>query len=227
MLQQEGETRKSLFMDRMPQEKCEALERMGEYRAYPAGTVVHTQGDSFHGVLVLQSGLMKLTRSVVKDKVQVIELARPGQIMGEVQLLTGLPAVATATAAEDSECWHIPADAVMPMLESDPVVASVFLWHLAEKVRHMVPLIEDLGLHTVPERVAKLILYFHANEPEKPFVEFRETQEGLSHYIGSSREALNRALKMLCDLGFVHNSFPVVHIVDEAGLRRFASGRGV
>jgi CRP/FNR family transcriptional regulator len=224
MLQQDSEMRKTMLFDRMPQEQCEALAAKSELRTYTAGTVVHSQGDTLRGVLVVSKGRLKLLRSAGKDKTQVIDIAKPGQCMGEVQLLTEMPAVASAVAEEDTECWFIPADVVMPILMDDPVVAGALLWHLAAKIRRIVPLIEDLSLHTVPERVAKLILYFHRDAPDKSFVEFRETQESLARDIGSSREALNRGLKMLGELGFVQNSYPVVHILDEAKLRRFADG---
>ena len=224
MLQQDNETRKTLFLDKLPPEQCEALSRLGEFRTYPAGTVLHSQGDILQGVFIISKGSIKLMRSTGKDKVQVLDIAKPGTIMGEVQLLTEAPAVATAVAAEDLECWFIPAAALLPILKNESVLASAILWHLAAKIKQLVPLIETLSLHTVPERVAKLILHFHEEVPDKNFVEFRETQESLAHHIGSSREAFNRGLKMLTELGFVHNSYPVVHIVDEARLRRFAEG---
>jgi CRP-like cAMP-binding protein len=224
MLQQDNETRETMLFDGLPQEKCEELEKQSELRTYPAGTVIHSQGDALQGVLVVSKGSLKLVRHAGRDKSQVIDIARPGRCMGEVQLLSGMPAVASAVATEDTECWFIPAAVILQAVKSDPAVAGAFLCQLAAKMRLTVSLIEALSLHTVPERVARLILFFHQEAPEKNFVEFRETQEGLAHHIGSSREALNRGLKMLGELGFVHNSYPVVHIIDEAKLRRFADG---
>jgi CRP/FNR family transcriptional regulator len=225
MLQQDNsETRKTMFFEGMPQDRCEVLEKQSELRTYPAGAVIHSQGDNLQGVLVVSKGFLKLVRHAGRDKSQVIDMARPGQCMGEVQLLTGMPAVASAVASGDTECWFIPAAVLLPMIKDDPVVAGAFLWQLSAKMGLTVSLIESLSLHTVPERVARLVLFFHREAPEKSFVEFRDTQEGLARHIGSSREAFNRGLKMLGDLGFVQNSFPVVHILDEARLRRFADG---
>jgi CRP/FNR family transcriptional regulator len=222
--QHDAEAHKTMFLDRLSKAKCEELMKVGELRSYAAGTVLHSQGERLPGVLVVSKGCLKLVRSTKTDKMQVLHMAAPGRCMGDVSMLTGLPAAASAIAVEDTECWFIPASAMLPFFKSDPEVSAAFLWHMADRMRHLVALVETLSLHTVPERVAKLILDFHEEEPGKNFVEFRDTQEGMAHHIGSSREAFNRGLKMLNDLGFVHNSYPVVHITDEAKLRRFSEG---
>jgi len=108
------------------------------------------------------------------------------------------------------------------MTHKNPILAEVILRHLAGKIQHLVPLVETISLRSVPERVAKLILDYHKKAPNKSFVEFNETQEQLAQYIGASREAFNRALRLLTDLGFVNSSFPVVHISDVQKLKRYS-----
>ena len=105
-----------------------------------------------------------------------------------------------------------------------PAVAEVLIQHFAGKVRHLVELVDALSLHSVPERVAQLVIDAQERAPGRMVVEFEETQEDLAQVIGASREAFSRALRLLTDLGLVQSTFPVVKVVDLARLRLFAKG---
>jgi CRP/FNR family transcriptional regulator, dissimilatory nitrate respiration regulator len=98
--------------------------------------------------------------------------------------------------------------------------------HLASKIRHLIALVETLSLHSVPERVAELILDYQERNPGRFLVEFRETQEDSAQRIGASREAFSRALRLLADLGLIKNMFPAVRILDLPLLQRYARGGG-
>ena len=110
------------------------------------------------------------------------------------------------------------------MVHRNTTVAEVIIHHFAGKVRHLIALVETLSLHSVPERVAQLILDYHGRNPSRTLVEFQETQEDLAQCIGASREAFSRALRLLADLGLLQSTFPVVRILDILKLQRYARG---
>jgi CRP-like cAMP-binding protein len=103
-------------------------------------------------------------------------------------------------------------------------VSMCLIQHFAGKIRHLISLVETLSLHSVPERVAQLILEYQGRNPGRALVEFRETQEDLAQCIGASREAFSRALRLLADLGLIQSTFPVVRILDIQKLQRYARG---
>ena len=47
---------------------------------------------------------------------QVLDLLGPGELFGHSSMLSGLPPGFAAVAAEDTECYRIPADVVRPLL---------------------------------------------------------------------------------------------------------------
>ena len=100
----------------------------------------------------------------------------------------------------------------------------MIIHHFTAKVRHLVTLVETLSLHSVPERVAQLLLEAHESNPGRSLVEFQETQEDLAQCIGASREAFSRALRLLTDLSLIQSTFPVVRILDLGKLQRYAKG---
>ena len=216
--------KKVKFLAELPAAESLELSKVSELLTYSDGMTVFTQGDKLPGVFVVSKGALKVYRSAGRGKNQVLDVLTPGQCVGEVQIFSDGMAITNAEAHGNTECWLIPSTILRQMTNKNPIVAEALLRHLAGKIKHLVPLVETISLHSVPERVARLILDYYKKTSSKSFVEFNETQEELAQYIGSSREAFNRALRLLADLGLIHTSFPVVHIVDAQKLKRYSKG---
>ena len=200
------------------------LVSLSELRYYKDGQQVFMQGEHIPGVFVVAAGSLKVFRKDGRGHTQVLDFLRPGQCVGEVQVFDKGPIASSAEALGDSSCWLIPAVPLVRIAHSTPEVAEVLIQHFAAKVRHLVDLVDSLSLHSVPERVAQFILETHEKHPERRFVEFEETQEDLAQYIGASREAFSRALRLLSDLELIHSTFPVVRITAIEKLKRYAKG---
>jgi CRP/FNR family transcriptional regulator len=212
------------FLAELPNAETEELSGLSEQRSYSSGTAIFSQGEKPPGVFVVSKGAFKIFRSVGQDKIQVLDVLGPGQCIGEVQAFSDGIAASNAEAKGNTECWLIPATVLRQMVYKNPVVSEVMLRHLAAKIKHLVPLIETISLHSVPERVAQLIIERHDLTPDKDFAEFTERQEELAQYIGASREAFNRALRLLNDIGLIKAAFPIIHVIDKQKLKRYCKG---
>ena len=200
------------------------LTAMSELRRYVDGARIFQQGERIPGVFAVAEGSLKVFRSDGRGHVQVLDFIRPGQCVGEVQVFDGGAIASSAEAHGETACWLIPAAPLKELAHRTPAVAEVLIQHFAGKVRHLVDLVDSLSLHSVPERVAQLVIDAQERAPGRMVVEFEETQEDLAQCIGASREAFSRALRLLTDLGLVHSTFPVVRVVDLPRLRTFAKG---
>ncbi len=200
------------------------LMALSEYRRYPDGAQAVAQGEPMPGVHVVARGALKVFRTDGRAKVQVIEILRAGGCLGEVEAMDGSPAYCGAEALGPTECWLIHPGTLKALAARDAQVANWLLQRSAERIRQLIFLVETLSLHTVPERIAHLILERQGPNPARGLVEFAETQEHASQSIGASREAFSRGLRTLADLRLIKNSFPVVRILDAQSLRRYAMG---
>ncbi|HJU82926.1 MAG TPA: Crp/Fnr family transcriptional regulator [Holophagaceae bacterium] len=212
------------FLSGLTPALAKELTDLSELRRYDDSQRVFNQGERIPGVFVVASGALKIYRADGRGHVQVLDFLRPGQCVGEVQVFDRGPIASSAEAHGESTCWLIPGEPLHRIAHRNPEVAEVLIQHFAGKVRHLVDLVDALSLHSVPERVAQLILEAHERNPARSLVEFEETQEDLAQCVGASREAFSRALRLLADLGLVHNTFPVVKIVDIPRLQRYAKG---
>jgi CRP/FNR family transcriptional regulator len=173
---------------------------------------------------VVSKGALKVTRSDGRGKTQLIEVIQPGGCVGEVQVFDGGLSACAVRAMGPTECWLLPALPLRQLAGRDHAVVMDMFPHLARKVRHLIALVETLSLHTVPERVAQLILEYQSRNPARVLVEFAETQDELAQRIGSSREAFSRGLRLLSDLGLIQSTYPVVRILDLPKLQSYAQG---
>jgi CRP-like cAMP-binding protein len=208
----------------LPPEEADELARISEFRRYGAGALVFKQGERIPGIFVVIRGSLKITRSSGRGKVQVLAILQPGTCVGEVQVFDGAAVASGAEAQGNTDCWLIPAEPLRALARRNATVREVILRHFAGKVRHLVALVGALGLHSVPERVAQLLLDHIQQEAEGSQVRFRETQEELAQRVGAGREAFSRSLRLLGGLGLIQSAFPVIRILDLEKLQRYARG---
>ena len=225
MLSQEGSTtllENRILLPGLPRESAHRLAAVSTRLLYSDGATVFLQGDPLPGVFVVVQGALRIHRTDGRGNVQAIDTLLPGTCVGEAQAFDGGVAASSARAQGRTECWIIPADAVREAAREDPDVALCFIRNLSEQGAPS-PLPGGVpGAPFVPERVGRVILEHHSLNPCRTVVEFRETQENLAQRIGASRECFSRALRSLTDAGMIQNTFPVVRILDQPRLHRFA-----
>lgn len=214
------------YLAGLPAAEARELLGLSELRRYADGETVFTQGEPMPGVLVVAQGALKVFQTDGRSKVQVIDFLQPGACAGVDEAFNGGTAASGAEALGQTECWLIPPMPLRLLAARNHAVAVWLSQHLAGKIRHLISLVETLSLHSVPERVAELILDYQARNPGRFLVEFQETQEDSAQRIGASREAFSRALRLLADLGLIKNMFPAVRVLDLPLLQRYARGGG-
>src|SRR5580700_2664844 len=106
----------------------------------------------------------------------------PGEIIGELGILSNVPRSATVTALQRSTALTLSRSVVMELIEKRPAVAVV--QHMADKVRRTTGVAADLVFLGLSQRVAKFLL----EEAAHPSNEIRTTQAELASAIGASRQ---------------------------------------
>src|SRR5436190_4252191 len=97
--------------DELPDEAREDLARSTEVEFFPAGTTVFRQGEGpVEHVWVIRKGTVEL----VGDG-EVLDVLGEGELFGLPSMLSELPAWFEARAGEDTLCYRLPAENVMPL----------------------------------------------------------------------------------------------------------------
>ena len=151
-----------LFRAFDPAERAELAAKMRS-RDVGAGQAVVRQGDTGDFLCVLGEGILDV-EIIRKDMVPIRDRIAPGEVFGEISLLTGQPRTATVTAALDSVVYEIHRQDLDPILKRRPEIAeglaAVMAEHRAYNDRNgSEP--EPAAAPTRDDLLARLRLLFH------------------------------------------------------------------
>src|SRR5581483_9555162 len=154
------------------------------------------ENDPCPGLYLVESGRVKVFRTSTDGREQVLMIVGPGGAFNDVPVFDGGPNAAAAAALERCSVYLIPSEHVLGALKAHPDAALAVAREFAGQLRALASLVEDLSFRHVTSRVAKLLLEY-AEQPGKPSVPARLTQQEIASMVGSVREVVGRSLAAL------------------------------
>lgn len=190
-------------------------------RHYGRGDIILLEGDMGGALYYVHSGLVKVFKTSASGKEQVLRLISPGYTFNDVPALDGGPNPASAAALEPGIVYMIGRAELRKLIVSRPEVAQAVVQSLAQALRHLVVLVEDISLRSVTARVAKLLLDQETATSEGR-LQHRMTQQEMAALAGTAREVVGRALKELEIAGAIETHQGHTVIVNRERLRLLA-----
>src|SRR5687768_11643231 len=99
-------------------------------REYSPGEVLFGEGETGHTMLVIQSGAVRITKSVGGED-KLLAVLGPGEFLGELAILNSKPRTATATAVEPTRCLLIEAKTLEAMVTKNAEISLRLIKKLA------------------------------------------------------------------------------------------------
>ena len=118
---------------------------------------------------------------------------------------------------EPSKVWIIPCDVLSKLMREYTPIAELITRNLAKRVMHLMSLIEDLSLHPVMARLARLLLE-HSTGGIMPRHKWA-TQAEMAARLGTVPDVLNRALRSLSEQSLIQIDRRNLKILDVEGLQ--------
>ncbi|MDO5629651.1 MAG: Crp/Fnr family transcriptional regulator, partial [Mobilicoccus sp.] len=171
------------------------------------GEVLFREGEQGDRLYVIASGKVKLGRTSVDGRENLVAILGPGEMFGELSVFDPGPRNATATAVADTDLIGLDNEGLEAFLAGRPAVAQSLLAALARRLRRTNDSLSDLVFTDVPGRVAKALLdlseRFGKPNEEGVLVPHDLTQEELAQLVGASRETVNKALADFATRGWL------------------------
>ena len=187
---------------------------------YAAGETVFLQGDPCAGLYIVQEGWLKGIITSPSGREQIIRLLGPGDVFNEIGLLTDGKNLVTVQALEDSTLWIIERETMLRLMNEHPRLCRAITRNLAERVLHLMRLVEDLSLRTVKSRMARILL---ENAVEGVINRRRwMTQTEMAARLGTVLDVVNRTLNTLADDGLICVERQRIQILDHKRLEELA-----
>lgn len=180
-------------------------------RTFEKGGTIFSRGDPEAGLVAVISGSVKISVLSAEGRELVLNVMRPGDILGEIALLDGRPRTADAIAWTACEVLVLKRRDFLPVLRETPDLTLRLIELLCERLRHTTEQVEDLIFLDLPKRLAKALLRLSAGtSPQVATV----TQRELGELVAITREHVNKQLRAWEDDGIVEIRKGQVVILD-------------
>ena len=180
------------YFDGLSEDEHLAIKKLAIEKHFERGDIIIYEGDKATALYVVCSGAVKIFKTSIEGKEQILSIARPGDTFNDVGIFDEGLNPASAQAMGEAVIFELGQNELNAIIQNHPIVAHNTIKVLAEQVRELVTLVEDLSFRHVIGRVAKILLeYADADAESGP----RLTQQEMAAMAGSAREVVGRSLK--------------------------------
>ncbi|MBI4284202.1 MAG: Crp/Fnr family transcriptional regulator [Chloroflexi bacterium] len=180
------------------------------------GEIILLEGEPAEALFFVVSGAVKVFKTSAEGKEQILNVVRPGESFNDAPIFDDAPNPASAQAMAPLILYGIKKSELRIILRGHPPIALNVIKVLAERVRQLVSLVEDLSFRHVIGRVARILLE-HAGDGAgaRP----RLTQQEMAAMAGTAREVVGRSLKALEEEGAIRLERHRIIITNQEALK--------
>ncbi|MEJ8547855.1 Crp/Fnr family transcriptional regulator [Brevibacillus borstelensis] len=195
-------TRSLTFVQQISPDFLEKLYTLATERHFSAGAVLYMDGDPAECLYLISSGQVKLTKTTVDGKELTLQVFGAGELVGLAGLFE-VELVHTASAAmlENGVVRAIPRSGLEQLLMKNGEFCVDFMRWMGIMNRRMQSKFRDLLLNgkvgALYSTLIRMCNTYGEERPEGIYINLSLTNRDLAHFIGLTRESVNR---MLSDL---------------------------
>ncbi|HEV2273869.1 MAG TPA: Crp/Fnr family transcriptional regulator [Acidobacteriaceae bacterium] len=211
------------FLCNLGNEAAKEFESIKFSSFYPAGSLLFFEHEPVRGIFLVCSGKVKLSVSSKGGKTLILQLARPGEIIGLSASMSGVPYEVSAETLYPSQVAFIRREDFLRFIHRYPEVYQAVIRQLNSQYMHACEQLRTVGLSTsVHEKLARLFLNWSSDEKQSSpagQIKMPLTHEQIAECVGSTRETITRTLSEFKHKHLVMLKGTTVMIPDRAALR--------
>lgn len=187
---------KESFKKNLSSEDYERLLSVLEELEFTKGDTIFEDGETPQGVYFIRSGTVKLSKSGVYGKDQILRFCKENDLIGYRSLLCGENFQAKAEAMTPMKVAFLPANFFMHLLEVDVKLSHAMLRKIAYELGESANTVTFLAQKTVRERLAEILILLEqklGTDPEG-FINISLTREEIANLIGTATESAIRLI---------------------------------
>lgn len=192
---------------------------------YKKGSVVYREGSRLTGFYCITKGILKIYKTGIDGKEQIIRFVKAGDIVAFRSLLSQELACTTAKVIDDAVLCHIPYQTLLFLLQNNWKFSHWMIQILCRELREANDYITDIAQKTVRERLAEVLLLLKDSfdVDEHNVLNISLTREELANMVGTATESVIRLLSEFKQDGLIELKGRKVKFLDVNTLRRMAS----
>jgi CRP/FNR family transcriptional regulator, cyclic AMP receptor protein len=189
---------------------------------YPAGALLFLEKQDPRGVFVLCAGQVKLSISSSGGKTLILRIAKPGEILGLMATISGIPYEVTAETLHPCKVAYVRRDDFLSFIGKHPEIYHSAVRQLSTLYSGACEQLRTVGLSaSVPERLARVLLEWSSDPLDtkrNTQIKLPLTHEEIAEFIGTTRETVTRTLGEFKNRNLVALQGSTLMISDRAAL---------
>jgi len=199
------------------------LQKKAEVKTYKAGEPIFVKNEPGLWLGVIMSGMVRICLRTPDKKEMLISMVERSEIFGERAVFDGQPRSGDAIAEKDTTCLLYYGKDLVPALYQAPEALMYVTKIMCNRVVRYMNTMELYALHQMPARLANFLLFTgekYGVKTEKGIsLRINLSQTDLSKQIASSRESINRQLKLFANQDLINIDDGEITITDIEGLK--------
>ena len=210
------------FFSSLSAEELRTLAARTVRKTFRTGELLFSEGEHCHGLHIIASGKVRIYKTSVNGREQVLAMNQPGESVAELPVFDGGVYPASAVAIEETQIAFISQRDFHSYCLEHPQVALKVLSVVGARLRRLVAIIEELSFTTIRQRLVAMLLKLAQSDGEKiaSGIEFQlpSTHQELANQLGTVRELISRNLMRLQAEGLLDVEARRIVVKDIKGL---------
>jgi CRP/FNR family transcriptional regulator, polysaccharide utilization system transcription regulator len=209
----------------LTREEAEKINFEKDFRHYKRGDILYHEGNRISGFYCINKGIIKVFKTGLDGKEQIIRFAKPGDIIAYRSVLSNEPACTTAKVIEDCQVCFIPTEILIHFVKSNPSFALELVKLTCHELGEANSYITDIAQKTVRERLAEVLIQLvrEFGLDEQKFLKISLTREELANIVGTATESVIRLLSEFKSDKLVELNGRKIKIMDSRGLEKISN----
>ena len=192
---------------------------------FKRGATIYREGSRINGCYCIMKGIIKVFKTGIDGKEQIIRFARAGDIIGFRSVLSNELACTTAEVLDDASLCYIPGDTLVYLVKHNGNFSMELMQLTCKELGEANAYITDIAQKTVRERLAEILIHLK-NEfglDQHKVLQISLTREELANIVGTATESVIRLLSEFKHDHLIELNGRKIKIVDEPGLIRIGN----
>ncbi|MCX8030600.1 MAG: Crp/Fnr family transcriptional regulator [Thermodesulfovibrionales bacterium] len=189
------------FFGVLTDEELTELQKKILHKKFFKNEVVLLEEDTPHYLYIIYSGKVKVIKTTLDGKEQILAIHKKGDFFGEMSLLDNKTAPATVIAMEESHIGLLSKNNFENFFLRDNRLLNQIIFILCERLREAWMMLKVLGLKEADKKIRALLKIISFNYSVKDsrgtLITIRLSQKDLASYTSLSRETVSRILDKL------------------------------
>jgi len=160
------------------------------------GTVLYHEGSRINGFYCIEKGIIKVYKTGIDGREQIIRFARKEDIIGFRSILSHELACTTAEVIEDAVTCYISGETLINLVKNNGNFSIELMQLTCRELGEANEYITDIAQKTVRERLAEILIHLtdEFGLDDNKILRITLTREELSNIVGTATESVIRLL---------------------------------